>query len=437
MRAAAGPEGLPQLMINQTCAPEAHDESADTALREAKQGAHSMQHSGAAERRFRPLRILQLNSILRSGGTDNQCVHLAHGLVNLGQRVWVAGPDGRPFSATCRNLGIPLHVIPREGPLKLSFILGAARFIRRQRVEIVHAHHGRDYWRTVLAAELSRVRPKLVLHRHLAKSLGTWVSRQFLLNRTDAFIAGSQCVSQILREGLFEPDSPEPERRARICIRGDHSKIHVVHGGVDTKRFFPRPSLALRQEWNLEPDHIVFAVVGGYPKPRGKGQREFLAAAARICQAVPEARFLLIGRGELESQLRDDVRRLGLEGCAQLTPWCEDMPAVMNAIDCLVHPQIGTDAFSTVVLEAMACAKPVIATRVDGAMEQVLHGETGFLVDPEDLPGLAQAMRFMVESGKFQRATLGARGRERACSQFDVRTTADRMLSVYRALVQG
>src|SRR5207248_2810970 len=114
------------------------------------------------------------------------------------------------------------------------------------------------------------------LHRYLARSLGTWVSREFLLNRTDAFIAGSDCVAQILKMGLYEPGSPEPERRARHPIRGDASRIHVIHGGVDTERFRPGDASALRQQWHLTPRHRVFAVVAGYSKPRGKGQREFL-----------------------------------------------------------------------------------------------------------------------------------------------------------------
>jgi glycosyltransferase involved in cell wall biosynthesis len=327
-----------------------------------------------------------------------------------------------------------LHPIGREGPLKMSFILEAARFIRQQHIQVVHGHHGRDYWRVVLAARLSGVRPKVVLHRYLAKSLGTWVSRQFLLNRTDAFIAGSHCVARILTEGLFEPDSPEPERRARPSIRGDHRKVRVIHGGVDTERFYPKDASRLREDWKLHPENVVFAVVAGYPKPRGKGQREFLAAAARLSMEHPEARFLVIGRGDLEQTLREDIERLNLGGYAWLTPWCQDMPAVMNAIDCLVHPQVGTDAFPTVILEAMACGKPVVATRVDGAVEQVVHGKTGLIVEPEDISGLAEAIRAILQGGELRRAQFGADARERVCANFGLPLLAKRVLSLYREL---
>jgi glycosyltransferase involved in cell wall biosynthesis len=69
----------------------------------------------------------------------------------------------------------------------------------------------------------------------------------------------------------------------------------------------------------LKPGDYAFAVVGGYDLPRGKGQREFLAAAARIHQKIPQARFLIIGRGSMAERLQADIERLGLTGKAWLT----------------------------------------------------------------------------------------------------------------------
>ena len=336
--------------------------------------------------------VAHLNSLLRGGGTDDQCVKLAHGLRALGHEVWLAGPDGREFANVARKLGVPFHATPPEGPLKLRFILSAARLIRRERIQIVHGHHGRDLWPTVLAARLSGRRPLIVLTRHLAKSPGSWVSRRFLLGQCDALIAVSEFVAKVLREGAYEPNSPEPERRARPPMTGDYSKIHVIHGGIDTDRFQPMDAARQRQEWGLAPEQIAFGVVGGYDLPRGKGQREFLKAAARISAQMPNARFLLIGRGNMATILREDIERLGLEGKAWLTPYSQDMAAAMNALDCLVHPQVGTEAFPGVVLEAFACGKPVIASALDGIPEALALGGCGKLVPPEDVEALATAM---------------------------------------------
>ena len=377
-----------------------------------------------------PLRVLHLNSLLKGGGTDDQCVKLAQGLRQLGQEVWIAGPEGRDFSRVVRGLDLPFFPINREGLMKFNFILQAARFIRRNRIQIVPGHHGRDLWPTVLAARLSGVRPKIVLTRHMAKSPSSWFSRRFLLGQCDALIAVSNFVARVLREGVYEPDSPTEERRARPPIQGDHSKIHVIHGGIDTERFRPMDATALRAEWGVRPEHFVFAVVGGYDLPRGKGQREFLQAAATIHERTPQARFLIVGRGNMAHILRGDIERLGLADKAWLTPYCNDMPAAMNAIDCLVHPQIGTEAFGLVLLEAFACGRPVIASALDGIPEAFAVARLGQLIQPESVEELAGAMSNWAMRPPISAAERAA-VREKVTAEYSVIVFARRVLCLY------
>ena len=379
------------------------------------------------------LRVLHLNSMLSGGGTDDQCARLAAGLVALGPQVWVAGPDGREFSRRIRASGVPFHATP---PGKAGFVLAAARLIRREHIQIVHGHHGRDIWPTVFAARLSGARPKIVLTRHLAKSPSSWFSRRFLLGQCDALIAVSEFVARVLREGAYEPDSPEAERRSRPPLLGDHARIHVIHGGVDTAAFRPFDATAQREAWGLKPADFAFVVVGGYDRPRGKGQREFLQAAARIRGQVPHARFLVVGRGTLAEQLQADIVRLGLEGVAWLTPYCREMPAAMNALDCLVHPQVGTEAFPGVVLEACACGKPVVASALDGIPEAFAVGGPGRLVTPESIDELAAAMVHWAGQ-----PALGLREREalhrRVDEKFSLAANARRVSELYARLMTG
>jgi glycosyltransferase involved in cell wall biosynthesis len=337
-----------------------------------------------------PLRVLHLNSLLTGGGTDDRSVRIAHAVGKLGHKVWMGGPAGREYSRIAQELGIAFEPLP-IGPLKLPLILHTARFLRRERVQIIHARHGRDYWPAILAARLSRVRPKIVLSRHLAKSPGSWVSRRFLLSQCDALVAVSQFVAKVLREGHSDPESDNPERHYRPPMLGDHSKIRVVYGGFDMNRFKPTDANAQRKAWGLEPHHYAFGVVGGYSLPRGKGQPEFLRAAAKIRAEAPNARFLIIGRGNLKTRLESIIHELGLGGAAWLTPYCSDMAAGMNALDCMVLPQVGTEAIAGVVIEAHACGKPVIGSDLDGIPEAfvVSHGQ---LVRPGSVDDLARAM---------------------------------------------
>jgi glycosyltransferase involved in cell wall biosynthesis len=379
-----------------------------------------------------PLRVLHLNSLLTGGGTDDQCVKLAGELHKLGQPVWLAGPAGRPLAPVIEELGVPFFDTgPQAG--RVQFILRAARFIRHEKIQIVHGHHGRDLWPTILAARLAGTKPKIVLTRHMAKSPSSWASRRFLLGQCDALVAVSEFVAKVLREGAYEAQSPEAERRVRPPIRGDHSKIHVIHGGIDAAKFSPADASNKRRELGLEPGEHAFAVVGGFDLPRGKGQREFLAAAARIHKEVPGARFLIVGRGTMAETLQSDIGRLGLGGKARLTGQCSDMPQVMNAIDCLVHPQIGTEALGLVICEAHACGKPVIASALDGIPEAFGAGGCGRLVAPESLEELAQAMRFQASQPKLGPAQA-AQLHERIAGTFSLAIMAEKTERLYYSL---
>ena len=386
------------------------------------------------------VRVLHVNSMLIGGGTDDQCLKQVLGLHERGQRVLLAGPADRALAVRARELNLAVCDTGAEGPLKLGFISRCARFIREHDIQIIHGHHGRDLWPTILAARLSGRRPRVVLTRHLAKSPSSWASRNFLLGQCDALVAVSEFTARVLREGVSEPDSPEPERRHRRPLRGAHAKIVVIHGGLDTARFQPRPAedpavQSLRREWELEPAHMAFAVMGGYELPRGKGQREFLLAAANLRAELPAARFLMVGRGSLRETLERDIDRLGLRGRAQLAPWCADMPAAMNAIDCLVHPQVGTEAFGLVVCEAHACGRPVIASALDGIPEAFALGGQGRLVAPESVPELAAAMRAEAAAPRLDFAQRRAL-HERVHTRASLAVLAENTLRLYHRLLQ-
>ena len=196
------------------------------------------------------------------------------------------------------------------------------------------------------------------------------------------------------------------------------------------------PVQSLRREWGLAPEQCAFAVVGGYDLPRGKGQREFLAAAARIHTEVPQARFLIVGRGTLAEPLQADIQQLQLTGKAWLTPFCTDMAAGMNALDCLVHPQIGTEALGLVVCEALACGKPVIASALDGIPEAFAVGGYGQLVRPESVDELAAAMRHWARQPRpapAERADLHAK----VAAAFSLGVAARNVFQRYQALLAG
>jgi glycosyltransferase involved in cell wall biosynthesis len=175
----------------------------------------------------------------------------------------------------------------------------------------------------------------------------------------------------------------------------DPRKLHVIHTGIDTQAFRPRDrALAetARHTLNLTPGETVFGVVGGFDLPVGKGQRVFFRAARDVVRRLPKSKFLLAGTGTMADILKEDIRHHGLEGRALLVGHQADPVALHHALDILVHPQIATEAFPSVVLEAHACGRPVIASRLDGIPEAWGIGGLGHLVPANDPMELAATM---------------------------------------------
>ena len=375
-------------------------------------------------------RVVMLNSRLRGGGTDTQCLALAHGLSAQGWEVQMAGPEAANLSPQAPSL----QSLPKFRPLQ---ILALAGVLRRSRARIVHAHHGDDYWTALLAARLVQPRPLVIFSRHLAKSPRSPLSRKHLFAQADAVIAVSRFVAEVLTRGHRDPASPVAERHHRPPSRMDPRKLHVIHTGIDTQAFRPRDrALAetARRTLNLTPGETVFGVVGGFDLPVGKGQRVFLRAARDVVRRLPKSKFLLAGTGTMADILKEDIRHHGLEGRALLVGHQADPVALHHALDILVHPQIATEAFPSVVLEAHACGRPVIASRLDGIPEAWGIGGLGHLVPANDPMELAATMIGQAEHPaptKPERTAAHARVEAEASLPVQARKVAD----LYRRLM--
>ena len=375
-------------------------------------------------------RIVMLNSRLRGGGTDSQCLALTRGLLAQGWEVETAGPDSAPLSAQAPSL----RILPKFRPLQIVALAG---LLRRSRARIIHAHHGDDYWPALLASRLVRPRPLVVFSRHLAKSPRSPLSRKHLFASADAVIAVSRFVAQVLQEGHRDPASPVAERHHRPACRLDSKKLQVIHTGIDTKRFFPRERAytdSARRALGLAPGDTVFGVAGGFDLPVGKGQRIFVRAARDVVRRLPKSKFLLAGTGTLAATLEEDIRHHGLENRVVMIGHQPDAVALHHAFDILVHPQIATEAFPSVVLEAHACGRPVIASRLDGIPEAWGIGKLGHLVPAGDPAELAATMLGQAELPapmEMERAAAHARVEAEASLEVQARRVGD----LYRRLM--
>ncbi|HWB09121.1 MAG TPA: glycosyltransferase [Pirellulales bacterium] len=240
-----------------------------------------------------------------------------------------------------------------------------------------------------------------------------WLNRR-LAPITDAFIAVAEPHARYLAEHEGCPAD----------------KVRVIPNGVDTERFRPLPANTdLRVDLGLPPDAPVAAIVAAL-RPE-KNHELFLAAAARIHHARPDARLLVIGDGAERSKLETLTSQLGLTDSVSFLGTRSDIPELLSLVDVLLLTS-HMEANPVSILEALACGKPVVATRVGSIPESVHDGKNGYLVAPGDEEALASRVLDLFAAPDLARR-LGLAGREAVVERWSLA----RMVAGYEELIEG
>lgn len=370
------------------------------------------------------LRVLFVDHAEGLGGAEHSLLLL---LAHLDRRrlqpILAANPG--PLAQAAQKLGVPVELVtmPRlrgelAAPWRLARGVGRlVRVIRRDGVDLVVSNVMRASFYAALAAGLAR-RP-LVWYVRDIFAPGAYVG--WMARRATVAIAISQAVAAPLR--------------GRV-------PVEIVPNGVDLAAF-DQPSAAraqTRAAWGVPEDAPLVGLVGRLA--RWKGQEDFLRAMALVRAKHPQARFVLVGGAPLGEEagylqeLRELARQLGLAERAIWAGHRQDMPAVLSALDVLVHCSREPEPFGRVIIEAMAARLPVVAYGHGGPAEIILPGETGLLVPPGDMAALAQAVGTLLANPAWARQ-LGAAGRQRAEREYDIRFLADRVETILARAAMG
>ena len=189
----------------------------------------------------------------------------------------------------------------------------------------------------------------------------------------------------------------------------------------------------MRAELGIESDAIVYGTVGRL-KPQ-KDHGTFLQAAKDILGRNPSARFLIVGDGPLRSELETQAQQLDLFPAMIFTGVRTDIPAVLSALDVFVLSS-RWEGLPNAVLEAMASARPVVATAVDGVQGVVTFGENGLLVSPGDSTALAAACQKLA-SDPDMRDRLGQAGYGYVVEHHSLDVMIDKYATCYADLLHS
>ena len=372
-----------------------------------------------------PVRVASFIDNMGIGGTELNALRTAERLRRDAVELTVvtmrpAGPLAEAYAA----LGIEVVPVQVQGLLSASggrAVLQLARWLRQRRIDVVHSH---DLYSNVLAAAATRLAwtPALITSRRWWQSLPHLDGRYGLANRlayrlSTRVLANSPAVATALRaEGV------------------PSSRIVVVSNFVEDAAFAPLPEAerASRLEALGVPSTGAL-VLGCVARLDGvKDHATLLRAFARLRADVPRAHLLLIGDGPEREALTALANELGVRETVHFAGTRREAAVNNHALFDVSVLASRSEGFPNTLVEAMAAARPVVATAVGGSVDAVVPERTGLLVPPGDADALSAAMRTLATSDE-RRAAMGRAGRERAWETY----RADGIVRQVEALYAG
>jgi len=345
-------------------------------------------------------------------GGQNQVLLTVLGMRAVGHRAMLVAHAAGELRQRAAE-GLELIPLAPKTEMDLGAAWRLSRLVKQLRPDVVHAHdpHGVAMAALALSMSTEPAKPPLVAARRVdfhikGNALSRWKYRQ-----VDCFICASDAIRQmVIGDGI-------PAARAV-----------TIHEGIDLGRVAAAPAANLHADlWLPHQAPIVGNVAALVPH---KGHRHLIEAAAIVTRKIPDARFVIAGEGELRAVLERQIKDHRLEKHVFLAGFRPDILSVHKAFDIFVMSSV-TEGLGTSLLDAMACGKPIVATRAGGMPEVVIDGQTGLLVPPRDHEAMADAIVILLRDDALRRR-LGAAGDVRVRERFSVDRMVQDTLAVYQ-----
>jgi glycosyltransferase involved in cell wall biosynthesis len=339
-------------------------------------------------------------------GSCSYSLRLAENLPLYGFRSSVVCPDARRVNAERRrelNINEYSHLhLPIWGMVVMRIML---RNLQQDPPDLIHVQGRNAAWSGMwLARQLKR--PYILTVHDYLQARECFCVDQYWCQR---IIAVSDAVKSDLRDRTGLP-----------C-----ESISVIHSGVDTDEAESEANV-------LPPDRVPVVGTAG-PLEFVKGFPFFLGAAARVLAAGRDVEFVIAGAGPEEFNLRRLARELKIDSRVTFVPNLLEFDEALSAMDIFCLPSL-QQGIGTIMLEAMAKGRPVIATRVGGVYRVVRDGETGYLIPPSDSEALAQRILQLLDDPELARA-IGHASRAEVIKEFSVQQMVSKTVTLYREVL--
>jgi glycosyltransferase involved in cell wall biosynthesis len=299
--------------------------------------------------------------------------------------------------------------MPMRGELDLVFGHRLRRLTRRERPDVLHIHsrRGADLFGSLTARITGQ---RSILTRRVDNPEPGWLARWKY-----APFEKIVTISEGIRRVLLDEGLPA-------------EKVVCIHSAVDIEAWQqPRERDWFCAEFGLDGDVKAVAVIAQLIER--KGHRFLVEAMPAILEQVPQARFLFFGQGPLEDALKQLCRENGVADRVIFAGFRDDLARIMPNLDLVVHPAL-MEGLGVSLLQAAAAGVPIVAGRAGGIPEIVRDGENGFLVNPQEISSLTEAVsRVLCDTGLSRQ--LGQRATSIAMADFSLEAMVDANLQIY------
>jgi glycosyltransferase involved in cell wall biosynthesis len=368
--------------------------------------------------------LFQIISSLVPAGAERLVVHLLE-YVDRGRFapvcICLGSPLGSHLEARVQQLGVPLHFLGKGDKMSFEVLRKLDALFRQYRPAVVHTH--------LLA--LNYAYPLMIRYRTPARLYTVHnLAEKDIGLRTAPMV---RALAFRYRIGGVVPVAIAEEVRASIQRVYGYPDPPLIPNGIPTDEYAPDSDTRAqwRQAHGIEPRATVVTHIGRFAFQ--KNHALLVEAFAQVRSNAP-LYLLLVGGGELESAVREQVAGLGLQERVRFLGIRSDVADILRASDAFVLSS-RWEGNPMSVMEAMAAGLPVVSTAVGGVPELVREGETGLLVPSEDTGALARAVQVLVDD-PVRRQAMGAAARQHAIAHFDIRHTVRGYEQLYEALLR-
>jgi glycosyltransferase involved in cell wall biosynthesis len=366
------------------------------------------------------MKVLQICSASEMGGGEVHVADLVRGLIERGHAVYLAVRPDSPLRDALSGVIASWHELPLRNSLDVQSARAIGEILSRNKIDIMHAHMGRDYLVAALARRHAR-KTKLVLTRHHYLPIKRNPVYRWFLADAAAVIA----VSENVRETIIERLQLPPDR------------VRTIPNWIDPERFNPIARETARPLFQVRAN-LAVACIGQISA--AKGQEEFIRAAAHVAQIRHDVEFLIVGEEAdsdrtLTSRLMNLAKDMGLAGRLRFLGYIDRIPELLAAVDVVVVPS-WDEGFSLVTIEAMAARRAVIASRTGGILGIVRHSETGLLFPPRDVKALSEKLLWLISDAPL-RERLAAQGQKDVYGRFNREQIIDQIEALYAEVLEG